>query len=176
MRENAVLTITGPDRVGIVEDVTGRLLELGGNVEASRMARLGGEFAMLMLVSIPAEKAAALETSIERLAADGYKVTMAMTEPASHGAVAGATSAYQITVEGADHEGIVHDIAAQLATHGISIETMDTFVTPAAVSGVPLFTMIATVEAPTGPDESAWEDALRQAAAAANVNVIIWEV
>jgi len=173
MRENAVLTITGPDRVGIVEDVTGRLLELGGNVEASRMARLGGEFAMLMHVSIPAEKAAALEASIERLAADGYKITMTMTAPASPGAAAGTTSVYQVTVEGADHEGIVHEIAAQLATHGINIETMDTFVTPAAVSGIPLFTMVATVVAPVGLDESAWKDALRQAAAAANVDVTV---
>lgn len=173
MRENAVLTITGPDRVGIVEDVTGRLLELDGNVEASRMARLGGEFAMLMLVSIPAEKAAELGASIERLASDGYKVTMTMTAPEPPGAVTGAASAYQVTVEGADHEGIVHDIAAQLATHGINIETMDTFVTPAAVSGVPLFTMIATVAAPAGLDESAWRDALRRAAAEANVDVTV---
>ena len=50
-QRNLVLTLTGPDRIGIVESVTGLLVARGGNVEMSRMARLGGEFAILMLVS-----------------------------------------------------------------------------------------------------------------------------
>ena len=50
MQKTFVLTLTGPDRIGFVEKVTGLLLERGGNVETSRMARLGGEFAILMLV------------------------------------------------------------------------------------------------------------------------------
>ena len=53
MKRNFVLTLTGPDRIGIVDRVTGLLLDRGGNVETSRMARLGGEFAVLMLVSLP---------------------------------------------------------------------------------------------------------------------------
>ena len=56
MQKNFVLTVTGPDRIGIVERVTGLLFEHGGNVETSRMARLGGEFAILMLVSMPEER------------------------------------------------------------------------------------------------------------------------
>ena len=55
MSKNFVLTLTGPDRIGIVERVTRVLLDRGGNVETSRMARLGGEFAILMLVSMPAD-------------------------------------------------------------------------------------------------------------------------
>ena len=51
MQNNFVLTVTGPDRIGIVERVTGLLFERGANVETSRMARLGGEFAMLLLVA-----------------------------------------------------------------------------------------------------------------------------
>ena len=53
MRKNIVFTLTGTDRTGLVEEITKLLLDLGGNVETSRMARLGGEFAVLMLVSIP---------------------------------------------------------------------------------------------------------------------------
>ena len=51
MQRNLVLTLTGPDRIGIVEGVTKLLVDRDGNVEMSRMARLGGEFAILMLVS-----------------------------------------------------------------------------------------------------------------------------
>ena len=67
MRANIVLTLTGADRIGLVEEVTGMLLDLDGNVEASRMARLGGEFAMLMLVSLSSEQLPGLEKSVESL-------------------------------------------------------------------------------------------------------------
>ncbi len=65
MQTNFILTLTGPDRIGIVDKVTGLLLERGGNVETSRMARLGGEFAVLMLVSMPSERFADLEKGLE---------------------------------------------------------------------------------------------------------------
>src|SRR4051794_4672151 len=75
MQRQFVLTLTGPDRIGIVERVTRLLLDRGGNVETSRMARLGGEFAILSLVSMPAEQFAGLGADLESLAAEGYKVT-----------------------------------------------------------------------------------------------------
>src|SRR3954447_17204907 len=80
MRKNYVLTLTGPDRIGIVDRVTGLLLDRGGNVETSRMARLGGEFAILMLVSMPAEQFDGLEVDLEGLAVEGYKTTTTPAE------------------------------------------------------------------------------------------------
>ena len=64
MRSDIVLTLTGTDRVGIVEEVTKVLLDLGANVETSRMARLGGEFAMLMLTSVSPNQASELEAAL----------------------------------------------------------------------------------------------------------------
>ena len=40
-RTNVVFTLTGTDRIGLVDDITELLLALDGNVETSRMARLG---------------------------------------------------------------------------------------------------------------------------------------
>ena len=68
MPKTFVLTLTGPDRIGFVDEVTGLLLERGGNVETSRMARLGGEFAVLMLVSMPTEQFPSLEGIIHEVA------------------------------------------------------------------------------------------------------------
>ena len=76
MDTNIILTLTGADRVGIVEEVTGLLLNRGGNVEVSHMAHLASEFAILMLVSIPSEQLAGLETDMQSLIAQGYKVTL----------------------------------------------------------------------------------------------------
>jgi glycine cleavage system transcriptional repressor len=147
MRTNTVLTLTGTDRTGIVEEITKLLLDLGGNVETSRMARLGGEFAVLMLVSMPAEKLADLDKSIQALIRQGFKVTTVRTEFTYAASHAGWLP-YQIEVLGADHEGIIHEIARTLSQCGINIESMDTETTRAPNSGAPLFSMTALVVAP----------------------------
>ena len=52
MPKNIVLTLTRRDKIGIVDNVTSLIVKRDGNVESSRMTRLGGEFAMLMLVTV----------------------------------------------------------------------------------------------------------------------------
>lgn len=170
MRAQAVLTLTGPDRVGIVEEMTGALLELGTNVETSRMARLGGEFAVLMLVSLPAEKLSGLEDALAGLAEHGYRITVVPTE--EHPTVVRTrTVAYRIDVTGADHEGIIHDIAHGLSKLGINIESMETSTSPEPASGTPLFSMRAVVAVPPELAESDWRSALSDAGDKANVDV-----
>ncbi len=158
MRANIVLTLTGTDRIGMVEFVTGILLPHGGNVENSRMARLGGEFAMLMLVSFPAENQEALQRDLESLVTQGYKVTVSLTRTVSGGIYPGWLP-FQIEVRGADHEGIIHEVARYLSERGIHIEFMETGVTWAPISGAPLFTMTAQVAVPPTVGIG-WEDAL----------------
>src|SRR5580693_7761529 len=149
MKMKFVLTLTGPDRIGIVDEVTGLLLERGGNVETSRMARLGGEFAVLMLVSMPAEQFSGLEKGLETLTAQGYKVTTTLAGQTYAQAHPGWLP-YRIEVEGADHEGIIHEVAHYLSGRGISIESVDSVSTPAPTSGSPLFAMTAQVVVPPG--------------------------
>jgi len=172
MRTHVVFTLTGPDRVGIVEEVTAELLALDGNVEGSRMARLGGEFAMLVLLSLPDESADSVQAALDRFAARGYRVGFAPTQTHETGTFPGWRP-YTIEVEGADHEGIIHDIARGLAAVGINIESMDTETKPAPASGTPLFRMVAQVLVPPELAEESWTEALRDAADRANVDVEI---
>lgn len=169
-RMKIVLTLTGPDRIGIVEDVTRLLLEQGGNVETSRMARLGGEFAILMMVSLPAEQLAGLERSIGILAARGYRVTFNPTDRSYAENFSGWLS-YRIEVSGADHEGIIHEIAHFLSWRGINIESMDTGTMQAPNSGMPLFAMIASVAVPQGLDGQDWKGELEDAGRRLNVEI-----
>lgn len=162
MRTNIVLTLTGTDRVGIVDEVTQFLLDLNGNIDTSRMSRLGGEFAILMLVSLPSDRIARLEQEIPRLLARGYKVTATPTAQTYAQAHAGWLP-YQIEVFGADHEGIIHEIAHTLSQSGISIETMETDTTRAPISGSPMFSMTALVVAPPHLPEPVWMKALADA-------------
>lgn len=170
MRTNIVLTLTGADRIGIVEEITQLLLRLDGNVETSRMARLGGEFAILMLVSIPLEQLAGLSKDVEGLIAEGYKVTTSQTGP-TYAETHSGWVFYQIEVHGADHEGIVHQVAHHLSQHGINIESMETETTRAPISGTPLFTMTALVAVPADLPGPAWKDALEDVGYHLNVDI-----
>lgn len=170
MQNNIVLTLTGPDRVGLVEAVTKILLERGGNVETSRMARLGGAFAILMQATLPAQQVAGLDVAFQSLSDAGYKITVAQIDHALTSAPAGSRT-YQISVIGADHEGIVYQVAQSLAQRGINIESMETATTGAAMSGTPLFSMSAIVSAPASLNHADWVASLEEAGRQLNVDI-----
>jgi glycine cleavage system transcriptional repressor len=172
MQTNFVLTLTGPDRIGIVEEVTGMLLGRGGNVETSRMARLGGEFAVLMLVSMPEVPPSGLDEGLRALTDRGYKVTMTPAEAAYAEAHPGWLP-YRIEVKGADHEGIIHEVARYLSGRGISIESADSESAPAPTSGVPLFSMTARVVVPPGLAGQGWESGLEEIGGRMNLDIAV---
>lgn len=170
MPQRFVFTLTGSDRIGFVEHVTELILDRGGDVQASRMARLGGEFAMLLLVSVPDAEAEHLSRNIENLSGEGLKVTITETE---WGVAARRKDwlPYQIEVRGANHEGIIHRISEHLSQQGINIESIDTSVVPAPMSGAPLFTMDAIVVVPPDLPKNKWQDALEEVADRLNVDL-----
>ena len=169
MPKNIALTLTGRDKVGIVDNVTSVIAKRDGNVEASRMARLGGEFAMLMLVTLPDKALDNLDKDFQQLRGEGYQVTLLQTEDDSK-KYAGWLP-YEIEVTGADHEGIIHDISHHLATQGINIESMDTSSTPAPMSGTPLFMMKGVILVPPKLTFHIWSDALEEIGDKLNVSV-----
>jgi glycine cleavage system transcriptional repressor len=170
MQKNFVLTVTGPDRIGVVERVTGLLVNEGGNVETSRMARLGGEFAILMLVSMPEDRIAALDADLLALGGEGYKVTTTPTDR-THAGARPDWRPYRIEVEGADDEGIIHEVARYLSEREINIESVDSETTPAPVSGSPLFAMTAHVVAPPTLAGQGWEAGLEEIADRMNLEI-----
>lgn len=170
MRKNLILTLTGRDRVGIVEQVTKTVLQQGGNVEASKMARMGGEFAMLMHISVPDQQFDTLQQGILSLRDDGFTVTACSTEHSDPDRYRGWIP-YQIEVHGADHEGIIHTITHRLAQHNINVETMDTGTITAPMSGTLLFTMQATVLVPPNLPYRTLEDDLEKLGYELNVDI-----
>ena len=51
MKQHLAVSAIGSDRTGMVHELTRVICECGGNISESRMASLGNEFAMLLLVS-----------------------------------------------------------------------------------------------------------------------------
>jgi len=158
MRKQMVLTATGHDRVGIVEQLTELLLQFDGNVESSRMVHLKGDFAMLMFVNAPEEKIEGLREALAEVhyvSADVHTGLSEISEPEET-----AVNPCAITVLGADHMGIIHKITRYLAEQGLNLETMTTEVVAAPMSGSPLFTMSAVVNIPPQLEVSDLREAL----------------
>lgn len=172
MNKDIVLTLMGHDRVGIVKEITNILVKHGGNVVNSRMARLGGEFAMLALISLAEKDLAALEADLQKLRGEGFQITLFPTENNYAEKYAGWLP-YQIEVLGADHEGIIYEIAHYLAQQGINFEDVETTTAPAPMSGTPLFKMQATVLVPPKLPFHKWSDALEEIGDKLNVTVEI---
>ncbi len=159
MLKHLVVTVSGHDQPGIVDNITKLLLQFEGNVEASRMARLGGEFAILMMVAVPERHFEALRGMVRQLREQDYKVTTRATDRGYSSRFAGWTP-FQVHVTGADHEGIIHQVAHEMAAHGINIESMDTDVVKAPMSGASLFKMTAIVLVPPEISYQEWRQSV----------------
>jgi glycine cleavage system transcriptional repressor len=144
-----------------VQTVTKLLLARGANVETSRMARLGGEFAMLMLVTVPSEQLTSIDEDLLGLVAQGYKITTTRAERSYAEKYLGWVP-YRIEAHGADHEGLIHELALYLSERGINIESMESETFPAPLSGAPLITMTAEVIIPPSVVAQDWEHGLHK--------------
>lgn len=122
------------------------ILKFDGNVESSRMVRLRGDFATLMFITAPEDKIEDLKTALNDVHFAAYDVHTHLSEVSEPKEASAAPCA--ITVLGADHMGIIHQITKYLAEQGINVETMTTEVVAAPMSGSPLFTMSAVVRVP----------------------------
>jgi len=147
MRKQLVLTAVGRDRAGVVEEFTKLILHYDGNIEASRMVRLGGDFALLMFVSAPEDRVIELRRAVDELHYTKFDVLTRMSE-APDDVEDERDSRCTITVLGADHMGIINQVARYLTEQGIHLESMHTEVSAAPMSGTPLFTMSAEVVVP----------------------------
>jgi len=147
VRKQLVLTASGHDRPGILEEITGTIVRHNGNVESGRFQRLGGDFAMLMFITAPAEELETLRSALNDLHFVKFDVQTRLSE-ATEPVEPTMAQTCAITVMGADHMGIIYEVTRYLAEQGINVETMTTEVVAAPVSGSPLFKMSAVVRIP----------------------------
>jgi glycine cleavage system transcriptional repressor len=143
-----VLSGLGPDRPGLVAEITEYLTERGANVEDSRMAVLGGEFGVLVLVSGEPGKIEAIERDRAVLVEKtGLELLLRRTKnPDDHRRAASVR--YLVTTEALDHEGIVHAVSRALHGAGVNIVSLETTAYEAPDTGSPLFRLEARVDLP----------------------------
>lgn len=144
--QQLVITAVGKDQPGLVTRLSAAIMDAGANILDSRMTILGGEFAVLILVSAPWNALAKLEGCLPNLESQlGLSLLSRRTQAS---AVQPNALPYHIDVVSIDHPGIVNQIAGFFSNQGINIQELNTVRYLAAHTGAPLFSMSITVNIP----------------------------
>jgi glycine cleavage system regulatory protein len=152
-----ILTVVGPDRPGLVRALSEAVAARGGSWLESRMVRLAGQFAGVVLVEAPDS----LLDDLRGLERQGLRIVV-------QGGVAGAAIVpaaqprLALEVVGNDRPGIVRDVARVLADSGVNIEELTTGVASGSFSGETLFRATALVRAPNAAAVDAVREGLEQ--------------
>ncbi len=168
-----VMTVIGQDRPGLVDSVAALVAEHGGNWLESRMPRLGGQFAGILRVGVPAEREAALVTALKGLGTRGLTVVVNLDQA---GVAPQPARLRVLELVGQDRPGIVRQISHTLASFGVNVEELHTECSSAAMSGENLFKARAKLSLPEGCEVATLRQALEKIAADLIVEISLGEV
>ena len=144
---HAILTAIGADRPGLVDEVSQFIFELGGNIADSRMVNLRGQFAMMVLIGGDDATVAKVRSELPRLGKQtGLQADL--RPAAATSATAASALPYRLTATAMDQPGLVHRISHVLRTNNVNIESLETTLAAAPVTGAPLFEMELVVSVP----------------------------
>jgi len=146
MKKFLVISALGHDRPGIVNEISKPVVEMGCNIEASRMTVLGDEFALMLMLSGSWSAIAKLESQLPNLEKK-LELTI-ISKPTEPRPAQKNKLPYVVDVVAMDHPGIVHNIADFFAGHAINIEEMSTWTYPAAHTGTSMFSLSMTISVP----------------------------
>ena len=147
MSQLIVISAVGPDRTGVVQDLTKVILSCGGNIEESRMTTLGSEFAMLLLVSGNWATLNKLEQGLDKLGAS-KDLTIAMRQT-DEKPTKGDRMPYAVDIVSLDQQGIVFNLANFFTSKDIEIADVATRSYAAAHTGSPMFAVQMAINVPS---------------------------
>lgn len=171
MHAHLVLTVIGPDRPGLIRAIAEEITAAGGNWLESRMASLAGQFAGIVLASVPQANADALVARLEALRTQGLRLTI------ERGAEQTALPDRGLTLDlvGHDRPGIVRDITRVLADRGVSVDELETEAQSGSFSGESLFRARARLRLPPALTVDTLRDALESLANELMVDITLGE-
>jgi glycine cleavage system transcriptional repressor len=142
-----IINALGPDRPGIVGQVTGHLHAAGANVLDSRMVNLRGQFALILLVEAPPDALQKLHQSLPPLAEKiGLRLTLTDAQSPNTTPIKGIP--FKLKTYSLDQPGIIHKISDLLREHNVNIEELSARQESAPFAGDPLFLMEMRITIP----------------------------
>ena len=159
MSKYVLLTASGADRPGIVSAIARVLFENGCNIEDSQSARLGPDFACMLVIRIPDVMVREqLADRLRGIAGDlKLLVNVHDLKPEEVEKARTELPRYLIHVYGADHPGIVYGISEHLAGKRVNVTSLQTEVVH---HETPLYVMMIEVEIPAGLDVGSLQEEL----------------
>lgn len=161
MHTPIVLTIISDDQPGIIQAVSEVLDRHGGNWTRSSMSSLAGQFAGILLASVPESNTDSCLEELRGLKSDGIHITATACAEEPHQE---QVSEYSLDLVGNDHPGIVHSITTVLADHGISVHDLETAVESGSMAGGSIFRAKAKLLVPESVDMGELEDQIHDLA------------
>ncbi len=144
-----IVTAVGPDRPGIVADLSKHVHDSGASLADSRMVNLRGHFALLALVDGTEAVLGKLRSVLTEDATKlGLRIELESTDR-SVTAELGRVP-YRLKTYSADQPGIVARVTDVLRRHGANVEELSSRVESAPFAGTPLFLLEAVVTLPKG--------------------------
>ena len=141
-----VLSALGEDKPGLIDELSRCVLNSGCSILDSRMAVLGGNFALLLQVGGNWNNIAKLENQVTGLESSlGLTITSRRTAVLQPGK---DLLPYGVDVVALDQPGIVHNLAKFFSQRQINIQEMVTSSHPAAHSGTSMFSVHMNVDIP----------------------------
>ena len=167
MSESLLISAIGEDRPGIVKQISRFILDRNGNITDSRMAVLGGEFAIILLVEGDVQSIAKVEKDINEQSLAGLLIQTKRTKPMEKQ----STRYYSLRVVSMDHPGIVHDVTEFLSGYGANIVNLETATYAAALTGTTMFSLELLLEFPINCDFTKFEKALNDTSERLNIDM-----
>ena len=140
MTHHAILTALGSDRPGLVDEVSQFIFESGGNIEDSRMVNLRGQFAMMVLVGGEESALGKMRADLGRFA-QSARLHAELAPTDANRPAAQPAMPYRLIATAMDQSGLVHRITHVLRTLNVNIESMETKLSAAPITGAPTFEM-----------------------------------
>jgi len=174
MEKLLAVTAIGPDRTGLVQELSNAITAAGGNIRESRMTTLGGEFAVLMLVSGNWHAVNKIRERLARLGngdgdGDGLTITVRDTESRTPS----PALPYTIDIISLDHEGIVLGLSSFFAERSLEIAELNSRRYNAPHTGAPMFAVQIIVNIPADVQVSALREEFLQYCDQENLDAIM---
>ena len=146
IESNLVVSALGSDRPALVRALAAAFRDCGCSVKDSRMAVLGSEFAMVMLLAGQWNAIAKAESMLPKLEAElDLSLHSRRTGPRADAA---GFIPYSVEVIAVEHAGIMHDVSDFFARRDINVEDLCTVSYAAPHTGAPMYSLHMTVGIP----------------------------
>ena len=171
MEKFLAITAIGPNRAGLVRDISETVTSAGGNIQESRMMTLGAQFAVLMLVTGNWHAIEKIQETLPRLE-ESSDLTINLRTTIPKGQTAPAAP-YNVDAIALDQKGIVFNLSSFFASRNLEIAELNTRRYNAPHTGAAMFAVQMTVNIPGATHLANLRDEFHEFCEECNLDAII---